>query len=222
MSLDAFRKNRAAHKRAAVLAAARLRFGQDGFARANMDAIAKAARVSTATLYRYFPSKAALFQAVAVASIEAMEADLPAENAAPLIRLERLAVAYARLLSTPEVRSTVRMLIAETGRGGDLAGRFYDGVKRRIGDGFSQVILDAARAGVVRAPGDPGHAAGQLQGMIEHATLMRGLILGDDVPPAQEAGEIARSALATWLARWGGAAPSAPPAGDPDAERPPL
>jgi hypothetical protein len=43
---------------------------------------------------------------------------------------------------------------------------------------------------------------GQLQGMIEHAVLMRGLILGDHVEMLKPAREIVRSAVETWTARW--------------------
>lgn len=53
-----------ARKRAAILAAARSAFLQDGYAGASMESIAAAAEVSIMTLYRHTPSKEDLFIAV--------------------------------------------------------------------------------------------------------------------------------------------------------------
>lgn len=94
------------------------------------------------------------------------------------------------------------MLIAETGRNPRLAELFYDRVKSRLGDGFVKVHAEGVSEGLFRRAPDPGHAVGQLQGMIEHAVLMRGLILGDEAAPLKPPQEIARSAFDTWFARW--------------------
>ena len=53
-----------------VLAGAHVVFMAEGYEGANVDAIAKAAGVSKATLYSYFPDKRALFAAVAQAACE--------------------------------------------------------------------------------------------------------------------------------------------------------
>lgn len=53
-----------AHKRAAVLAAARAVFGRSGYVRTSIDAIAEEAGVSTRTIYNHFASKDELFNAV--------------------------------------------------------------------------------------------------------------------------------------------------------------
>ena len=62
MTLDEYRAERAATKRAAILDAAEESFRKEGFARTSMEAVANNARVSTATLYRYFPAKPELFE----------------------------------------------------------------------------------------------------------------------------------------------------------------
>ena len=200
MSLEEFRQARSKQKRADIFAAARAMFRRDGFSRASMEEIANGARVSTATLYRHFPSKAALFEAVAAESIDVL--DLGPAEGAPLDRLRALALSYAKILCDPDTRGVVRMLIAETGAGGELSDRFYTAVKSRLGEAFAGAVLAGVDAGVIAPHDDPGHVAGQLQGMIEHATLMRGLVLGDEAETLMAPEEIVASAMETWLARW--------------------
>lgn len=202
MSLDAFRRARADDKRAAALAAASALFRKEGFERTSMEAVAGAAAISTATLYRQFPSKEALFEAVAIAALDGLAAAAPSKGDA-IARLSALAGDYAELLAAAETRAFMRMLIAETGRNPRLADIFYERVKARLGAGFVAVYADGVAQELFEHNADPGHATGQLQGMIEHAVLMRGLILGDGVATTPPPKDIARSAVETWLARWG-------------------
>lgn len=198
MTLEEFRTARSEQKRRDILSAALDVFRDSGFANAAMDKIAGKASVSTATLYRHFPSKEALFEAVAADAIDHIVGpDLAPEAGADL---EALALAYAELLTRPDVRAIVRMLIGETGIGGPVAERFYESVKSRLSDRFAAVVAHE----LSRPQDDPdlSRIAGQLQGMIEHSTLLRGLILGDSEPPIAEAEMIAGDALATWRARW--------------------
>lgn len=203
MGTEEFRQTRSARKHAAILQAAGDLFRRDGYARASMEEIAGTAEVSTATLYRHFPSKAALFEAVAVTSLERLETALPTGEVSPMRALRSLVRAYADLLSEPETRAIMRMLIAETGKGGDLADMFYERIKSRVGEVFGAAIHACIQAGEVEAADDLGHLGGQLQGMIEHGCLMRGLVLGDDVDTLKPPHWIADKALETWLARWG-------------------
>lgn len=57
-------------KRQAILTGSRRVFARDGYSRANLDAIAAEAGVSTRTIYNHFTDKAALFQAVIQESAE--------------------------------------------------------------------------------------------------------------------------------------------------------
>lgn len=125
------------------------------------------------------------------------------EGAAADGGLGRLARAYARLLSEPETRGMFRMVVSECGRDAVLAERFYRAVKARLGDLFVSALERCVAQGLLRPIPFPEQAAGQLQGMIEHGTLMRGLVLGDEIETLSEAHVIADEALATWFARWG-------------------
>lgn len=64
MGLETHRKKISAQKRTAILKAARENFLTNGYSRAGMAEIAREADVSTATLYKHFASKEALFSAV--------------------------------------------------------------------------------------------------------------------------------------------------------------
>jgi len=197
MTLEAFRAERSREKHAAILDAALALFSRNGFASTSMERVAGEAGVSTATLYRHFASKTALFEAVSSDALEVLDGALESGEAASL---DQLARAYGALLTAPRTRAIVRMLVSETGCGGALAESFYASTKSRISEVFSAAV--ASETG--RAANDPelGHIAGQLQGMIEHSTLMRGLILGDAIEAAGDVDWIASDAVATWRSRW--------------------
>jgi len=202
MTLDAFRQRRSALKREAILAAAASSFRREGYMRTSMEGLARAAGVSTATLYRQFSSKEDLFDAVASRTMDQLALDV-GEGAAADAGLGRLARAYARLLSEPETRGMFRMVVSECGRDAVLAERFYRAVKARLSDLFVGALEMGVAKGLLKPIPGPEQAAGQLQGMIEHGTLMRGLVLGDEIETLSEADVIADEALATWFARWG-------------------
>ncbi|MEO0884216.1 MAG: TetR/AcrR family transcriptional regulator [Pseudomonadota bacterium] len=201
MTLEAFRARRAESKRAAVLDAAETLFCKDGFVRTNMEKVAKEADVSTATLYRYFSNKEQLFDAVADRGMEKLQLDM-SNVASGLSPLEALAIAYARFLSEPKTRSLFRMIVAECGRDDDLADRFYTAFKSKLSALFVGAVLDGIKAGELQKADEPENAAGQLQGMIEHGTIMRGLVRGDTVGSVDEAEATAKTALQTWLSHW--------------------
>ncbi|MEV6231025.1 TetR/AcrR family transcriptional regulator [Saccharopolyspora shandongensis] len=59
---------RGSEKRRAIIDGAREVFGRDGYTRASIDTIAKAAEVSTRTIYNHFADKSELFRAVILES----------------------------------------------------------------------------------------------------------------------------------------------------------
>src|ERR1700736_5517373 len=78
-----------ARTRAAIVAAARQAFLENGYAQASMDRIAESAAVSVKTIYRHFENKDELFSAVMQAACRA-DNSLPAErgdDASPAARL---------------------------------------------------------------------------------------------------------------------------------------
>jgi AcrR family transcriptional regulator len=70
-------------RRGRIVAAATELFGREPFAAVQMDDIARAAGVAKPTVYRYFPTKDALFLAATDAILTALEAELAAALAGP-------------------------------------------------------------------------------------------------------------------------------------------
>lgn len=194
MTVEQFRATRGDAKRAAVLSAARRTFAVRGFAETSTLEIANQAGVSTATLYRHFPTKLDLFAAVLDDAVATLAASL---SAGGVRGIEDLCSAYATLLAEPETRSLIRLAIGATDVA--LARRFYESGKAATSDVFASAVAGEVASGRVRDGADPG----QLMGMIEHPTLLLGLLAGDHRPPAQPPVIIAESALTTWRARFG-------------------
>lgn len=200
MSREDFILRRAAEKRAAILAAARARFGADGFDGASVERIAADAHVSTATLYRQFPSKLALFEAVLRDRVTAFEAALRGQDGAPArAAIATLAHAYAALLDSNETGGIVRAAFAAAAAEPQIADVFYTAVKATVAGAFQAAMAQARAEGAITADqGDRLRAGAHLMGMIEHAILWRRLLAnadGEDSPA-----EIAEAALSTFWA----------------------
>jgi len=203
MSLSDFRESRAAAKRQAAVASARRIFAKEGFAAASTAQIAAEAGVSTATLYRYFPTKQDLFAAAVGSAADELSDGLEGLPGDPRERLEALARRYALLLSRPGVRGMVRALVAEADRDPQITSRFDVAGKSNTGKRFADAIDALVACGRVTLTIDVAHAAGQLQGMIEHNSLLLGLVRGNEARSAIDPELVASEAVTTWLARFG-------------------
>lgn len=204
MTLDEFRKARAQEKRIVILSAGETCFLRSGYARTTMESIAQEAGVSTATIYRHFEGKAEIFRAITLGLVDGLDLTrIPTDRTQnPEIALSALAKEYAVLLSSARIRAFMRMVISEIGESESLATEFFDTVKRQISDAFADLIEAGIANRSLRTEVDAALMAGQLQGMIEHGTLMRGLLLGDDASPLFHSEQIALEAMKTWLTRW--------------------
>ncbi|MCB1885522.1 MAG: TetR/AcrR family transcriptional regulator [Geminicoccaceae bacterium] len=128
------RSDREARGRALVQAALDV-FAEKGFAGARLDDVAARAGVAKGTIYLYFATKDALFEAVVksrilptVARIEALAADgrTPSED------LLRGAIgAFYREVVAGEGREVLRLLLAEAPRFPSLAAFYHDAVIAR-------------------------------------------------------------------------------------------
>lgn len=202
---SALGETRSERKRKLILNAAGLIFAREGFAHAGMEQVARDAGVSTATLYAHFPGKADLFRAVVEDNLDGIAcrvrqtAGLEGDARA---RLRAFGLAYAEFYCTPVSRALFRMVTAERRRFPDLADHFRDLGRSELGGTVLGIIRDLADDGQL-AIEKPSWAAGQLQGMIEHATLMLGLVGGDEIMPVRPLEAIVAEAVETFLARYG-------------------
>lgn len=171
-------------RRDKILQAARKVFLDKGFDRSPVDAIAKAARVSTGTVYIYFETKDLLFEAatdLVLAPYEGLfdEIDQMTEDAEAV--LTRFAEVYFRFLAEPEVRSIYRIVGMEAAKRPDMAARVHANAHRLIGAVLRRQLGRFDEAGALVAP-DPAVAARLFQGMIEHSALTIPLLQGQGEP----------------------------------------
>lgn len=187
----------------AILDTARRIILAEGLAQARMSAIATEAEVSTATLYAYFPSKDDLFRAVvnkvATDVGERMNHALHAPDGDPV---EAMAVAFMEPLTNPDLRAVFRILAVEGPRFPDVLASF-DTLTRLRAHKAAIVLFERLAAEGRFAAGVADMASRQLLGMLEHETLVLGILHGDDALPVRDPVKIAREAVTTLRARFG-------------------
>ena len=110
-----------------ILRAAEEVFLSDGYLGASMDKIAQRAGVTKQTVYRYFPSKEALFQA----ALEAQRADADSrfldelDGEDPRGALTRFAIGFLELHMTEAHLAGIRLLVAEGPLAPEMTRAFY-------------------------------------------------------------------------------------------------
>ena len=111
-----------------VTRAARELFLDQGFSATSMDAIARAAGVSKATLYAYFPSKETLFAFLITTECEGLQRDLPLPDLSEGLypALQKFARQYVRVFIERKDIAFVRTIANESNRFSDLGRLFYE------------------------------------------------------------------------------------------------
>jgi AcrR family transcriptional regulator len=177
-----------ADKRVRILEAARQLVSRGGFRETGIDGVAAAAGIATGTVYRYFPSKAALFvevvgrvseREVGIVAAIARKQGSPRErlqDAVHLFAVRALAnrrLAYALIVepSDPEVEA-VRLLY-----------------RRRLADAFATIITAGVNLGEF-APQDPAVSATCIVGALMEALI--GPLAKDEADGEQLVASIAR------------------------------
>ncbi len=188
-----------------VLEGAREVFMADGFEGASVDTIARAAGVSKATLYSYFPDKRLLFLEVArcECSRQADEAVEVIDMSAPV--REVLTAAAERIvdfiLSDFGMR-VFRICVAEADRFPGLGREFYESGPGLVRKRLAGYLRDAAARGEL-AIADIDLAADQFAELCK-ADLFPRAVFGVGGPPtAEEKRRVIDGAVATFLARYG-------------------
>lgn len=202
MGIEAHQRAVAAEKRQDILAAARQLFGESGYERVSVGQVAKAANVSTATLYKHFGSKEALFEAILTYRCEEFEAALTALQLEDdlAVGIERFAHAYGELLARDQTADTVRMLIGDAPVFPHVAARFFERLRGPLQEPLRRYLELQVRAGHA-AIDDPEVAIRQLLGMVEGGILWRRLLTADLTDEAHRH-EVCAQAARTWLARF--------------------
>ncbi|SLN48875.1 HTH-type transcriptional regulator LuxR [Pseudoruegeria aquimaris] len=130
-----------------VIEGARAIFMRDGFEGANVDDIAKAAGVSKATLYSYFPDKRVLFAEVARQECERQsQSTISVVDTAtdPREAISHIAWAMVEFVTSDFGINVFRICVAESARFPELGCQFYDSgpklVRERVGEYLSCAV----------------------------------------------------------------------------------
>ncbi|WP_454762342.1 TetR/AcrR family transcriptional regulator [Caulobacter segnis] len=185
----------------AIIAAAREKVLAEGLSQAKMSDIATMAKVSTATVYAYFPSKDALFLGV----VEDVARDVETKLDAYLYALdgdpiETLARAFLMRLNDPAIRALFRIIAVEGDRFPDIRKVFDTHTRRRAHHAAIALFERLANEGQFE-PGAAELASRQLMGMLEHETIILPLLEGQDYA-ARHDEQMARDATRTLRARF--------------------
>ncbi|WP_297799664.1 TetR/AcrR family transcriptional regulator [uncultured Brevundimonas sp.] len=187
-----------------IIREARLRFVTDGYAAARIEPISRAAGVSTATLYTFFPSKAHLFEAVIEAASQEFydRVSVVASNSQPSReRMTEYLVGYAEFLSDAFVRKMFRLVMAERPRFNDKAVEFFDKGRGDIAHELITMVETLAEDSVLKVH-KPSWAITQLLGMIEYPLLLLPLASGKDPVQSRNGRAIVEDAIETFWARY--------------------
>src|SRR3954470_10451498 len=172
-------------KRRQILDGARRVFLAHGFDGASMGEIARVAGVSKGTLYVYFDSKEALFEALIVEerrSLAEVLFQLDASDPDPRSVLRRLGLTFLQIMVRPEHIASIRMVIGAAEKFPRFGKSFYEAGPLQ-GARRLKAYLDAqVEVGRLRI-GDTHLAANQFLDLCQSGILRRAL-LGSEVPTA--------------------------------------
>jgi len=140
-----------ARKGEQVAAAARALFLEHGFTETSMDAIARRAAVSKATLYAYFPTKEALFASLIEAECAAVDEGVVLPDLALGLReaLRAFAVRYVAVFMDGSAAAFFRVIAAENGRFPDLCALFVKSGPQKAVARCAQLLTTARDDGLL-------------------------------------------------------------------------
>lgn len=184
-----------------VFDAARRAFAVDGYAATGTEELARRAGISTKTLYRLFPGKAALFEAMCADRLERLlsAVDLQANDEVDIETGLRVALlACADLALDPDVVALQRMVLQESAAFPELAANFYkNGISRTVTTLAGWLRVQVKRRRLVID--DVEEAAGILIGMIASAPQRAAIYGGVPLPSRKDIERRARICAALFL-----------------------
>lgn len=199
---SAYHRRVAEEKRAAILTAATGLFLAAGYDGTSLARIAEAAGVSKATLFKQFPTKAALFDAIVTESWEAEDSS-SAQPPADDLRagLTVIGHRYAELLTRPGMTALFRIVIAELPRFPELGEAQFSRGKMPYFESVRRYLAAAHDAGSATVD-DPDLAATQFLGMISNFVFWPTLLLPGWAPEPPAIERAVHEAVDTMNARY--------------------
>lgn len=162
-------------KRHAIIAAASELFVTQGYGAVSMDAIARAASVSKATLYAHFDSKDVLFATIirqACRENIVFEGQFAASTDDIAHDLTLIGRRILGFFLQPRCLATYRTVIAESGRFPELGRAFYEAGPAVLAQVFGDWLAAQVSAGRLVVP-NPAVAAEQFVGLLRTGPYLR-------------------------------------------------
>lgn len=184
-----------------IYEAARHEFAAHGFAATSTETVARRAGVSTKTLYRIVPNKAALFEGVVSDRLDSFLSDFSlhvAEGADIETGLNAALMAYADLALDPDVVALQRIILQEAGQFPDLAATFYRNGIARTAAALSSWLRLQVKRGLIDLD-DVDEAAGMLIGMVGSAPQRAAIYGGAPLPSRARIRERVRKCVRLFL-----------------------
>ncbi|MEK8171772.1 TetR/AcrR family transcriptional regulator [Streptomyces sp. M19] len=200
--LSAHHRQLAQRKRDAITSAATRLFLERGYDGTSLARIAEAAGVSKSTLFKQFPTKAALFEAIVTESWqrgpdEAVVRPRPGDLRAGLSAIGHQ---YADLIGRPGMTALFRIVIAELPRFPELGLTQFRLGKLPYFTSVQHYLEAEHEAGNAVVP-DAQSATNQFLGMIANYVLWPRMLLTDWNPTADDTRYAVEQAVQTMLAR---------------------
>jgi AcrR family transcriptional regulator len=173
--------------RALIVEAARYEFSHCGYATTSMDSVARRAGVSTKTLYRLLPNKAALFEAMVTDRIDRFVSIVrlrACEGGDVEAALTEALQVCADLMLDGEVIALQRVILGDSDKFPDIAETFFDKAITPTQNALANWLRAQQKRGVIELD-DADAAAGMLLGMLAMQP-MRSVMFGHRLPPTQE------------------------------------
>ncbi len=187
--------------RAIIFDAARHQFAVSGYAATSMEMVARRAGVSTKTLYRLIPTKAALFEGTVTARIDSFVSVVnlrTCEHQDIEVALQTALLVCADLVLHDEVIALYRMMLAESDKFPNISETFYQKAMRRTIAALAEWLRVRQQRGLIRLD-NVDEAAGMLFGMMVFEP-QRAALFGHQPLPSRETIEArARSCAALFL-----------------------
>jgi AcrR family transcriptional regulator len=179
--------------RALILEVARSEFAASGYATTGMESVARRAGISTKTLYRLIPNKAALFEAMVTDRIDRFASVVKLRGCQGRdieTALTEALIVYGELILDGEVIALQRTIIAENDKFPEVAETFFHKAIRRTEETLAGWLRAQQARGLIQID-DAAVTAGMLLGMLVFQP-QRAVMFGHTPPPTQQ--EIARRA----------------------------
>lgn len=183
-----------------ILDAARDLFLRDGFGATSMDAVAKTAGVSKATVYAHFSSKEELFAEMMSAECRRYWPELLDRERAPadpVGKLREIGRRYIHFINGSYSVSLLRIVASEAARLPELGRIFYEMGPNRGRARFIELLSRIDRTGALTIP-DPVQATDRFFSMLRGDAHLRCLI-GMEAPLATQLDAYADEAVAAFL-----------------------